>query len=624
MSVSAAGLWTYTPAANYYGADVFGYRVTDDQGASGVGVVEITITPVNDAPVADGDEYTVSEDQTLVVSVAPVSRLHMVSEPGDFIGQGLVWDFNPATAGFAADTNFDNGVEVNVDPPGVVERWDLNFAAPFEVLLTPGAYPGATRFPFQAAGEPGLDVSGYGRGLNRLKGNFTVYDVAYGPAGTVTRFAATFLEQDHNFDDTLEPPLYGAVVFNSTFGAGGGVLGDDTDPEGNLLLGATLVSGPANGTLIWNGDGTFSYTPNLNFHGSDTFTYRTSDGQAQSNVASVTITVSPVNDPPTASDGSLATNEDTPASGQVVATDVDGNPLTYSIVAAPAHGTVNLNPVTAAFTYTPAANYNGPDSFTFRASDGTAESNVATISLTVNPVNDAPTASDGSLATNEDTPASGQVVATDVDGNPLTYSIVAAPAHGTVNLNPVTAAFTYTPAANYNGPDSFTFRASDGAANSNVATISITVQAVNDAPTASDGSLTTAEDTPAGGQLVATDVDGNPLTFSLVAGPEHGTVSLTPSTGAFTYTPAANYNGPDSFTFRAHDGTADSNVAAVSITADAAGRTMRPWQWTTCLRPWRTPRSRSRCPACSAATATSRGTCSRPSWPAAPATARLR
>src|SRR5207247_796187 len=115
--------------------------------------------------------------------------------------------------------------------------------------------------------------------------------------------------------------------------------------------------------------------------------------------------------------------------------------------------------------------------------------------------------------------------------------------------------FSYTPAANYNGPDSFTYKANDGRQDAEVATVTITVTAVNDAPVAADDSYTTNEDTAltisAPGLLVNdTDVDtGATLTASLAANAAHGSVSVNPD-GSFSYTPAANYNGPDSFTYK--------------------------------------------------------------------------
>src|SRR5262249_50835000 len=124
------------------------------------------------------------------------------------------------------------------------------------------------------------------------------------------------------------------------------------------------------------------------------------------------------------------------------------------------------------------------------------DSNDATVSITVNAVNDPPVASNASVTTNEDTPVSGTVTATDIDSPTLTFAVVAQPTRGTLSFNTSTGAFTYTPNANLNGPDSFTFKANDGPLDSNVATVSITVNAVNDPPVASNASVTTNEDTP--------------------------------------------------------------------------------------------------------------------------------
>ncbi|PYQ88475.1 MAG: adhesin, partial [Acidobacteria bacterium] len=232
----------------------------------------------------------------------------------------------------------------------------------------------------------------------------------------------------------------------------------------------------------------------------------------------------------------------------------------FSIVAGPLHGA--LSGVAPNLTYTPAAGYNGPDSFTFKANDGTVDSSAATVSLTVTAVNDAPVANAQTVTTAEDTAKAIVLTATDVDGDPLTYAIVAGPAHGT--LSGVAPTVTYTPAANYNGPDSVTFKANDGTLNSNVATVTLTVTPVNDAPVATAQSVTTNQDTAKAMTLTATDVDGDTLTYAVVTAPTHGTLSgVAPN---LTYTPAAGYNGPDSFTFKANDGTVDSAAATVSLT----------------------------------------------------------
>ena len=261
-------------------------------------------------------------------------------------------------------------------------------------------------------------------------------------------------------------------------------------------------------------------------------------------------------------------------------TDADGDTLTAVVVTGPSHGSLALN-TDGSFSYSPVANFNGPDSFTYKANDGTADSNIATVSIAVAAVNDAPVAANGTLTTTEDTPASGTLVATDGDGDALTYAIVGNGTKGSAAItNAATGAFTYTPNANANGLDSITFKANDGTADSNIATIAIAITAVNDAPVASDGSLTTLEDTPASGTLVASDVDGDALTYAIVGNGTKGSATITNvATGAFTYTPNANANGTDSITFKASDGTVDSNTATVSITITAGQRRAGGRRW---------------------------------------------
>jgi VCBS repeat-containing protein len=365
-----------------------------------------------------------------------------------------------------------------------------------------------------------------------------------------------------------------------TVAAASGVLANDSDPDGDSLH-TVLGSGPSHGTLTLNDNGSFSYSPVGNYSGSDSFTYRASDGTAQSNSATVTITVTPVNDPPAATDDAYSTAEDTartvPAPGVLGNdTDLDSSTLTAALVTGPSHGTLTLN-ADGSFIYTPAANYHGSDAFTYQANDGGLESNQATVTITVDAINDGPTAADDAYTTAEDTAltvAAPGVLANDTDPDGDTLSAVAGsgPSHGTLSRN-ANGSFTYTPATNYNGSDAFTYRTSDGTAESSPATVTITVTAVNDTPTAAIDTYTTAEDTAltmsAPGVLGNdSDPDGNQLSAVLGSGPSHGTIALN-ANGSFTYTPAANYNGSDSFTYRASDGTLTSNLATVTITVSA-------------------------------------------------------
>ena len=189
-----------------------------------------------------------------------------------------------------------------------------------------------------------------------------------------------------------------------------------------------------------------------------------------------TAPVGGVNNAPVGANAVSVTNEDTPLTATLPsATDSDGDTITYTRATSPANGTATVT-ATGNFTYTPAANYAGPDSFSYTVSDGRGGSNAYTVSLTVNPVNDAPVASDSALAATAGTASRGILSATDIDSATLTYTIVTAPGRGSVALG-TNGNYTYTPNPNLNGPDSFTFRANDGSANSNIATVSISVAA---------------------------------------------------------------------------------------------------------------------------------------------------
>ncbi len=332
-----------------------------------------------------------------------------------------------------------------------------------------------------------------------------------------------------------------------------------TDVETTSLTYA-IVAQPTNGTLSGTG-ATVTYTPNANFNGADSFTFVANDGTINSNIATVSITVVPVNDAPVASNLTITTPEDVAVVIGLIGTDVEGSSLTYTIVTPPAHGT--LTGAGSSRTYTPAANYNGPDSFTYKVNDGTTDSNIATVTITVTPVSDPPVANNQNLTTPEDTALPITLTATDPDaGTVLTYSIVTPPQFGT--LTGTAPNLTYTPNANYNGQDSFTFMANDGTTNSNIATIIITVTPVTDLPIASNLSITTNEDTPVSFTIAGSDPDGAAITYTIVSGPLNGTLSGTAPN--LTYTPNANYNGPDSFIFNVSNGTSTSNNATVSIT----------------------------------------------------------
>ena len=311
------------------------------------------------------------------------------------------------------------------------------------------------------------------------------------------------------------------------------------------------------GSLVDKGGGFVG----LAFAGSDTLAVVC---KAEHIVNGLGISMEPLtpNEPPVAEDQSVTTNEETPVSITLTATDPDGDTLTYSIVSGPSNGM--LTGEAPSVTYTPDSNYYGEDSFTFKANDGKVDSNIATVSVTVSPVNDAPVADDQSVTATQSTSIDITLTASDVDGDSLSYSIVSGPLHG--SLSGTAPSVTYTPETDYTGSDSFTFKASDGQEYSNIATVSITVTKVNNPPVANDQSVITNEDTAVDITLTATDPDDDPLTYTVVTLPANG--ELTGTAPYLTYTPNLNFYGSDSFTFKACDGQVDSNIAIVTITVN--------------------------------------------------------
>ncbi|MDQ0044443.1 tandem-95 repeat protein, partial [Variovorax boronicumulans] len=262
-------------------------------------------------------------------------------------------------------------------------------------------------------------------------------------------------------------------------------------------------SDPAHGTVTVNADGTYTYTPGTNFNGTDSFTVTVSDGHGGTTTSTVTVTINPVNDAPVfVDDGGTPVNttdgyvfgydENRPAGtvlGTVRATDADSATVTYSILSGNDNGYFAIDPVTGEISLTAAGaaafvnDYEAganAHALVVGANDGTVTTNIP-VTLNEQNLNEAPTAPNDTKTTNEDTPVSGSVIGSDVDGDTLTYVKGSDPAHGTVTVN-ADGTYTYTPGTNFNGTDSFTVTVSDGHGGTTTSTVNVTVNPVNDAP----------------------------------------------------------------------------------------------------------------------------------------------
>ncbi|MGQ0672851.1 MAG: Ig-like domain-containing protein [Hyphomicrobium sp.] len=262
----------------------------------------------------------------------------------------------------------------------------------------------------------------------------------------------------------------------------GRVLAEDADGD---TLTYTVHQGPAHGTLgLDAGTGFYTYTPNANYFGADTFHITVTDPSGEIVTQVVAVNVAAVNDGPVAAaETALSTAEDTSVSGQVVASDIDGDALRFGVASGPAHGAVTLDAETGRYTYTPNANYFGTDAFQVTVTDPSGASVTQVVAVNIAAVNDGPVAAaETTLSTAEDTSVSGQVVASDIDGDALRFGVASGPAHGAVTLDAETGRYVYTPAAHFSGNDSFDIAITDGAGGRITQRIDVSISAVVDSP----------------------------------------------------------------------------------------------------------------------------------------------
>jgi VCBS repeat-containing protein len=523
LLLNSNGSFSYQPSTNFSGFDSFTYRAIDSGSpalTSAVMSVVITVLPVNDAPVANGDVYSVNEDAPLGTNAPGV-----LGNDSDLEGNGL-------TAMLVASTT--NGTLT------------LNANGSFSYQPATN-FNGTDSFAYRAidAGSPSATSA-----LATV--TLTVLPVNDAPLANADNYSVS----EDSVLSTNAP----------------GVLGNDGDLDGDNIT-AALVFTTTNGVLTLNANGSFSYQPSANFHGIDSFSYVVVDNASPaltSGVVVVTITVSLVNDTPMANADSYSVNEDSVLSTNAPGvlgndTDVESDALSAELLATATNGALTLN-ANGSFSYQPAEHFNGIDSFTYRAVDAgvpNATSAVTTVTITVNPVNDAPLANADSYTMNEDSifslPASGVLANdTDVEGDAHSVVLAAMTTNGVLTLN-ADGSFSYMPAANFNGIDSFTYRAIDSgspAATSAATVVSITVTPVNDAPVAQPDQTNTMEDSSVTITLLDNDYDldgGNLLYVAEVTQGANGSVAIASNRTTVVYTPHPHVYGTDSFQYRTVD-----------------------------------------------------------------------
>ena len=336
------------------------------------------------------------------------------------------------------------------------------------------------------------------------------------------------------------------------------VLTNDTDPDGDSLSIVDFTQA-ANGSVSLADGTNVVYAPKPYFYGMDSLTYRITDGHGAESVGDVTVMVKNVNNPPVAQDQAFILNRNSQQDVSFLATDPDGDQLTFTVVQGPEQGELWAYPNVA--TYYPKKGYVGPDSFTYQASDGLLDSQIATVTFTVLDRDNPPKTESQSLVTKVGQPLAITLQAADADDDPLSYQIVRTPGHGTLtgsNTN-----YVYQPEPGFLGNDEFTFQANDGQLSSPETTIQIKVTDQNTAPVAVNSSARVIMNTPTDLDLVASDGEADPLTYTILTPPVHGQLAgLAPD---LIFTPETNYLGPDRLIFKVSDGELESDPATVSI-----------------------------------------------------------
>lgn len=579
----------YTPDEDFNGEDNFLFRVLDDDGANDTAIFNLTVTPINDPPAA----------QALEVQAAGLTPTSVTLEGRDIDGDPLT--FNVVTAPTLGTLTGDapNLTYTANDDDDAVDSWTFTVSdgevtseeATVTVFISgttlDNAPPVATSSDVTTAEDTPITLTLTGE--DEDDDPLSVIILAPPLSGTLTGDPSTptwtpapdfvgedslrFIVNDGKDDSepatvaltvtpVNDPPLADDAALTTeedtplAFSLSGLDVDDDLDQ-----LRFTVLEGPNHGEL--SGDPpTLVYTPDEDFHGEDSLRFAINDGELDSDAATVTLTVTPVNDPPVGLAETLETREETAIAFALRADDAEGDTLSFAVTQAPANG--QLVGQAPALTYTPDPGFVGEDQLTFTASDGAATSTPTVVTFRVEPEdNIPPIAFAQSLVLDEDTFLTIELGGFDEDNDALSFTLLTSPNRGSLAGSPPT--LTYRPNPNATGTDRFTFVAEDGTDASEAATVTLLVAPINDPPVALGQTVSTDEDDPIQFNIRGADLDDDEdsLTFEVIAAPTHGQLSGAPP--ALTYDPAPDHFGLDSFLFVVSDGALTSEPAAVTI-----------------------------------------------------------
>ncbi len=615
--LNSNGTFTYTEAAGFTGVDTFNYTLLDTHGGSATGTVHLTINPPpNQNPVAHEDDFLGQENNAVTGNLLADNGHGAASDPDGDIVTAVAGTFTSAHGG---------SIVVNVNGTFTytpASNFFGNDSVNYTISDGHGGTATATAF-FAINGTPTAGSLAFSGQENQVVSGNLLGAATDPDGGTLTATAGTFatghgsvtVAGDGSFVYTPNAGYFGADSFNWTVQDGqggsatgsvaislnappavasenfsgqenqtvsGNLMGGASDPDGGTLTATAGTFATAHGSVIVAGDGSFVYTPNAGYFGADSFNWAVQDGQGGSATGAVSISL---NAPPAVASESFSGQENQSVSGNLMAgaSDPDGGTLTATAgTFATAHGSVTVAG-DGSFVYTPNAGYFGADSFNWAVQDGQGGSATGSVAISLNAP---PVAQEDDFTGTRNAAISGNVLAdnghgadSDVDGGMLsvTAAVIATAAGGTVNLS-ADGTFTYTPAANYTGADSFTYNLLDGQGGNAAGSVNLTINPpANQPPVAQDDVFSTAQGHSISGDVlldnghgVDSDPDGDALSVqaAIITTAGGGQIDLH-ADGTFTYTPAAGYTGADSFTYSLLDGKGGEDSGNVTLSVGA-------------------------------------------------------
>lgn len=604
-----SGQFVYTPFENYFGLDTLGYLALDPCGAMNFAEVIITILPVNDTPVAEGDDYEISEDEVLTDDVSEndydlddtVLTYSLSSTPvlgtidwngdGGFVYTPFLNVFGTEEltytvsdpAGATAQAILTIEIETITDAPMAEnDEYEINEDSSLNGTVASNDFD-SDNSPLSFSFESG---SYNGTFVGNTDGTFS-YTPSEDFFGEI-EIEYFVCDNTGLCDDGLLTILVlsvndSPVAGNDNFFVAeeltlnSNVSDNDSDPESAILF-YSIVEGPQFGTLSMFMNGDFSYTPVDDWNGFEYIIYEVCDGGGACVTANLTIEVLFVNDFPQPQNDVYTMLEDTFLSGDVSLNDIEPEDeiMFFVPLSNPTQGVFVFNE-NGSFTFQPNQNYNGTLVVNYLACDPCGACALVTLTINVTAVNDLPIALNDSFSTNEENSVNATVAANDSDvdnGNSsLTYSLLGIAQNGSINFNN-NGSFIYTPNLNFNGVESIEYQVCDPGQLCDIGLLSITVNPINDVPVALDDEFDGLEDIVITGDVSAndSDVDSPGLTYSVVSNPSYGNLNLLPN-GSFTFQPTNNFYGEVTFTYSVCDNASLCDQASVSISILAANDT---------------------------------------------------